>query len=142
MDEDIQEQQTISVGKPLVSKLNLHEPRLPRSSSASSCDLNSFNLPESSSFTEGSGAGLPNSETSSIGSASTTWSYYPQALRESDSTASATSSRKFNVPEETDSPELFDSDAPQPLSATKSLTYSQGDEINYKFSNALNFNSC
>uniref|UniRef100_A0A8C7P355 MALT paracaspase 2 n=1 Tax=Oncorhynchus mykiss TaxID=8022 RepID=A0A8C7P355_ONCMY len=54
LDEEVHERQTVTVGKPLVSKLNLHEPRLPRSYSASSSfDLHSFS--HSSSFPEESG---------------------------------------------------------------------------------------
>ncbi|CAK6955444.1 MALT paracaspase 2 [Scomber scombrus] len=52
MDEEVEERQTYRVGKPLVSKLNLHEPRLPRiSSTSSSLSLNS-SVAECSSFAE------------------------------------------------------------------------------------------
>uniref|UniRef100_A0A671VNH0 MALT paracaspase 2 n=1 Tax=Sparus aurata TaxID=8175 RepID=A0A671VNH0_SPAAU len=45
MDEEVQERQTVTVGKPLVSKLNLHEPRVPRAcSGSSSFSLDSFTL--------------------------------------------------------------------------------------------------
>lgn len=86
MDEEVQERQPVTVGKPLVSKLNLHEPRPPRACSASS----SFSLD------------------SSVGSASSTRPYYTQTAGESSSTDSLTSSRNANIPEETDSPELCD----------------------------------
>ncbi|KAJ8408271.1 hypothetical protein AAFF_G00256850 [Aldrovandia affinis] len=60
MDEEVQEKTTVTVGKPLVAKLNLHQPRLPRSFSASSSsDLHPFSLPESSSFSEGLESGDP-----------------------------------------------------------------------------------
>ncbi|XP_071389612.1 MALT paracaspase 2 [Centroberyx affinis] len=141
MDEDVQERQIVTVGKPLVSKLNLHEPRMPRSSSASSFDLHSVSLLESSSFAEAFGPDLPASETSSIGSASTTWSYYSQTAKESATAGSPQSSRRTNVPEETDSPE-FDCDAPQPLATSTSLPHSQVKDTDYKFSNMYNFHSC
>lgn len=142
LDEEIQERQIIKVGKPLVSKLNLQEPRLPRSCSASaSFNLQSFSLPESSSSAEGFGPGLPPSETSSMGSASTTWSYYSQSARESATLTSPTSTRRVNVPEETDSPESFDSDAPLPLITSKGLPHSQAEDITYKFSKMYNFHS-
>ncbi|XP_035503511.2 MALT paracaspase 2 [Scophthalmus maximus] len=85
MDEEVQERQPVTVGKPLVSKLNLHEPRPPRACSASSFSLDS-----------------------SVGSASSTRPYYTQTAGESSSTDSLTSSRNANIPEETDSPELCD----------------------------------
>ncbi|KAF3834808.1 hypothetical protein F7725_027366 [Dissostichus mawsoni] len=122
MDEEVQERQTVSVGKPLVSKLNLHEPRTPSTSSASSSfSLDSFNVPEVSFFT-------------SVGSASNDWCYQAQ-------TASTTpaSSRSANVPEETDCHELFD--APQPLVASKSLPDTQINDTNFKFSDMYKLNS-
>ncbi|GAA6221547.1 mucosa-associated lymphoid tissue lymphoma translocation protein 1-like [Lates japonicus] len=126
MDEEVQERQSVTVGKPLVSKLNLHEPRQPRTcSQSSSFSLDSFNVPECSSFAEGF---------TSVGSASNTWPYYAQTGRESP-----TSSRSANVPEETDSAELFE--APKPLVATKSLPHSQVNDTNYKFSDMYNFHS-
>ncbi|XP_029286277.1 MALT paracaspase 2 isoform X2 [Cottoperca gobio] len=127
MDEDVQERQPVTVGKPLVSKLNLYEPRPPRACSASSSSsLDSFNDPECSSF-------------ASVGSASNEWSYHAQTGRESSSIDSLTSSRRANIPEETDSPELFD--APQPLVASKSLPHGQVNDTNYKFSDMYNFHS-
>ncbi|KAL3047806.1 hypothetical protein OYC64_021887 [Pagothenia borchgrevinki] len=122
MDEEIQERQTVSVGKPLVSKLNLHEPRTPSTSSASSSfSLDSFDVPEVSFFT-------------SVGSASNDWSYQTQMA----STTPA-SSRSANVPEETDCHELFD--APQPLVASKSLPHTQINDTNFKFSDMYNLHS-
>ncbi|KAF7657980.1 hypothetical protein LDENG_00019770 [Lucifuga dentata] len=135
MDEEVQERQAVTVGKPLVSKLNLHEPRQPHScspSSSSSFILDSFSVPEVSSFADAFRSDLSASEKSSAGSASITQSYYTQ-------TDNPTSVRITNVPEET---ELFDSDAPQPLMTSKSLPQGQAKDTNYKFSNMYNFHSC
>lgn len=127
MDEEVQERQTVTVGKPLVSKLNLHEPRVPRAcSGSSSFSLDSFTVTEGSSF-------------ASAGSTSSAWSYYAQTARESSSPDSPTTSRSANIPEETDSPELFD--APKSLFASKSLPHSQVNDTNYKFSDMYNFHS-
>ncbi|KAG9350691.1 hypothetical protein JZ751_024580 [Albula glossodonta] len=138
MDEEVQEKQTVSVGKPLVAKLNLHEPRLPRSFSASSSsDLHTFSLPESSSFPEGLESSVPASETSSIGSASTCWSYYPHAGEVSGH------SKQVNVPEETFSPEFLEGDRPQPLSAeSKSLPHDCLEDLSFQFRTKQNFHSC
>lgn len=131
MDDEVQERQPVTVGKPLVSKLNLHEPRTPRSWSASSSfSLNSFNVPECSYFAE---------DVASVDSASNTWSYNAQIGREASTTDSSSSSREVNIPEEIDSPEL--SDAPKPLAASKSLPLSQVNDSNYKFSDMYNFQS-
>lgn len=127
MDEMVQERQSVTVGQPLVSKLNLHEPRLPPSASAS-LSLDSFNVPECSYFTE---------DIDSVSSTSNTWSY---ADREVSTTAFPSSTKGVNIPEETDSPELFD--APQPLVVSKSLSLSQVNDSNYKFSDMYNFHSC
>ncbi|KAM8745546.1 MALT paracaspase 2 isoform 1-T1 [Acanthopagrus schlegelii] len=127
MDEEVQERQTVTVGKPLVSKLNLHEPRVPHAcSGSSSFSLDSFTVTEGPSF-------------ASVGSTSSDWSYYAQTSRESSSTDSPTTSRSANIPEETDSPELFD--APKSLVASKSLPHSQVNDTNYKFSDMYNFHS-
>ncbi|XP_070688146.1 MALT paracaspase 2 [Pempheris klunzingeri] len=126
MDDVIQESQLVTVGKPLVSKLNLHEPRPPRACSPSaSFSLDSFDVPECSSVT-------------SVGSASNTWSYYAQTDPRSTPDC-RTSSINANVPEETDCPEVFD--APQSLVASKSLPHSQVTDSNYKFSDMYNFYS-
>ncbi|KAM4738870.1 MALT paracaspase 2 isoform 2-T2 [Anableps anableps] len=127
MDEEVQEQLPVMVGKPLVSKLNLHESRTSSSCSAFSCpSLDSFNSPESSSFT-------------SVDSASNTWPFCGQTGSAVSHANSLTSSRSANVPEETDSPGVLDSH--QPLTASKSLPHSQVNEINYKFSDMCNFHS-
>lgn len=126
MDEEVQERQPVTVGKPLVSKLNLHEPRMPRASCASSSlSLSSFNVPDCSYFAEGS--------------PSNTWSYNAQSGRGVSNTDFPSSSRGVNTPEETDGPELFD--APKPLVASKSLPLSQVNDSNYKFSEMCNFQS-
>ncbi|XP_035031880.1 MALT paracaspase 2 [Hippoglossus stenolepis] len=105
MDDEVQERQSVTVGKPLVSKLNLYEPRPPRAcSTSSSFSLDSFNIAEG---------------TTSVGTSSNTWPYYG---RESTSTDSLTSSRSANIPEETDSPELCND--PKPLVAGQSLSHS------------------
>ncbi|KAM9849210.1 MALT paracaspase 2 [Aulostomus maculatus] len=53
MDEEVQESKAVSVGKPLVSKLNLYEPRSPHTCLASSSlDLDTFDVPECSPFPE------------------------------------------------------------------------------------------
>ncbi|XP_049910313.1 MALT paracaspase 2 [Epinephelus moara] len=129
MDDEIQERKSVTVGKPLVSKLNLHEPRPPRACSASSSSsFDSFDVPECSYFA-GSFA--------SVGSASNnTWTYHVQTPSTTDS---PTASRSANIPEEIDSSELFD--APRALVASKSLPHSQLNEPNYKFSDMYNFHS-
>lgn len=136
MDDEIQETRLVSVGKPLVSKLNLHQPRLPRSFSASSsCDLHCFSLPESSSFPDGLDGHLPASETSSIGSASTCWSFY-QPGEFPDSPLPA----KVNLPEETVSPEFLDPDLPRPLSADiRSLPLDNMERLSLHFRGKQNF---
>ncbi|KAJ7993147.1 hypothetical protein DPEC_G00269410 [Dallia pectoralis] len=126
LDEEVQERQTVFVGKPLVSKLNLYEPRLSQSLSSSSFDGHSLN--HSSSFPEGFG-----SENSSIGSASTNWSYY--ALQPGESKGS------INLPVEDDSRILFDSNLPQPLTTSKSLPRGQVEDLTLRFSNMQNFHS-
>nr|XP_020462771.1 mucosa-associated lymphoid tissue lymphoma translocation protein 1-like [Monopterus albus]XP_020462772.1 mucosa-associated lymphoid tissue lymphoma translocation protein 1-like [Monopterus albus] len=125
MDDEVEERQPVTVGKPLVSKLNFYEPRTPQDFSFS---LNSFNVPECSSNAE---------SFTPVGSASNKWSCYSQTGRDSSTADSWTSSKTANIPEENDSPELFDS--PQPLVASKSLPHSQVNDTNYKFSDVYNF---
>ncbi|KAJ8374658.1 hypothetical protein SKAU_G00052380 [Synaphobranchus kaupii] len=138
MDEEVEEKQTVTVGKPLVAKLNLHEPRLPRSFSASSSsDLHTFSLPESSSFPEGLESSVLASETSSLGSASTCWSYFSQPGEVPGSV------KQVNVPEETFSPEFLESDRPQPLCAeSKSLPHDRLEDLSVQFRTKQNFHSC
>uniref|UniRef100_A0A3Q3X7D0 Caspase family p20 domain-containing protein n=1 Tax=Mola mola TaxID=94237 RepID=A0A3Q3X7D0_MOLML len=124
MDEEVQERQQVTVGKPLVSKLKLHEPRLPcTSSSLLSCD--SVNVAECSSLTEA---------LASASLSTNTWSHHTQA-----SIDPPTSSKSTNVPEETDSLELFT--APQPLVVSKSLPHSHVNDTKYKFRDIYNFHS-
>lgn len=130
MEEEVQERQQVTVGKPLVSKLNLHEPR-PPSSASSFFSCGSFNVAECSSFTEAF---------TSVGSATNTRPHYAQTGSEPFTTESPTSSKSINIPEETDSPELFD--APNTLVASKSLPHDHVNETNYKFCDMYNFNSC
>ncbi|XP_075209719.1 LOW QUALITY PROTEIN: mucosa-associated lymphoid tissue lymphoma translocation protein 1 [Chanos chanos] len=138
LDEEIQERRTVSVGKPLVSKLNLHEPRLPRSFSASSSsDLHTFSIPESSSFCDDLVGNFMACEVSSAGSASTSWSYYSQ----SGELSAPSSSRRENLPEENESPEYLAPDVSQPPVASKSLPHYSVDELDLKFSNMPNFHS-
>lgn len=126
LDEELLEEKRVTVGKPLVSKLNLHEPRL---SPASSTDLQMSSMMESSSFSESFRANLSDSNLSSIGSASTSWSYY-QGPRESP-----TCTGLKNEPEETISPEFLESEEPP---AIKSLPSASSEELPFKFSNLPN----
>ncbi|KAK5870222.1 hypothetical protein PBY51_024876 [Eleginops maclovinus] len=123
MDEEVQERQTVSVGKPLVSKLNLHEPRPTCASSCSSSfSPDSFNVPECSFF-------------NSVAESSE-WSYQAQTAATTDL---PTSTRSANVPEETVCHELFD--PPKPLVVSSSLPHSQLNDTNFKFSDIYNFQS-
>ncbi|XP_051549475.1 mucosa-associated lymphoid tissue lymphoma translocation protein 1 homolog isoform X1 [Myxocyprinus asiaticus] len=130
LDEELVEEQKVSIGKPLVSKLNLHEPRLPRAFSASSSlDLQMSSILESSSFSEDFKANLSGSDPSSIGSASTTWSYYQRPSE------SLLRSDLKNEPEESISPEFLESEEPP---AIKSLPSAASEELPFKFSNLPN----
>ncbi|XP_052446815.1 mucosa-associated lymphoid tissue lymphoma translocation protein 1 homolog isoform X2 [Carassius gibelio] len=132
LDEELLEEQRVSVGKPLVSKLNLHEPRLsqgPTNLSGSSCDLQMSSIMESPSFSESFRASLPDSSPSSIGSASTCWSYYQGSME------SPTLSSFKNEPEETICPEFFESEEPP---AIKSLPSASSQELQFQFSNLPN----
>uniref|UniRef100_A0A672IJH8 MALT paracaspase 2 n=2 Tax=Salarias fasciatus TaxID=181472 RepID=A0A672IJH8_SALFA len=129
MDDEVQENQLVTVGKPLVSKLNLHEPRpSPSSSGSSSVSLDSFDVPECSFFAR---------ESASLESA-----FYcaPTERASSSHSGSLASSRTANEPEETDCPDLFDT--PRPLVASKSLPHGQVNGTNHKFSDTDNFHSC
>uniref|UniRef100_A0A673NM60 Mucosa-associated lymphoid tissue lymphoma translocation protein 1 homolog n=1 Tax=Sinocyclocheilus rhinocerous TaxID=307959 RepID=A0A673NM60_9TELE len=126
LDEEVLEEQRVSVGKPLVSKLNLHEPRL---SHTSSSDRQISSIMESSSFSESFRANLPNLNPSSIGSASTSWSCYQGPME------SPTFSSLKNEPEETICPEFLE--AEEPL-AIKSLPSASSQELPFKFSNLPN----
>ncbi|XP_034035645.1 MALT paracaspase 2 isoform X2 [Thalassophryne amazonica] len=107
MEEEVQERHPVTVGKPLVSKLNLHEPRLPLS--ASLVSLDNFSVTKFSPPTFASGS-------------SSTQSCDAETGRKSATTDCPTISKSANMPEETDCPELYDCDMPQPLVASKSLS--------------------
>ncbi|KAM9385111.1 MALT paracaspase 2 isoform 2-T2 [Pholidichthys leucotaenia] len=128
MDEEIQECQPVTVGKPLVSKLNLHEPRPSCDSSA----FTSFSLDSShpgfSSFTD-------DFDTLTLSAGS----HYANTGSSSFNIDAPASSKSANIPEETDSPDI--SDGPRPLVATKSLPHSQLNVTDYKFSDMHNFHS-
>lgn len=123
MDEEVEERQQVTVGKPLVSKLCLHEPRLSPSVS-SDLSLGSLFITETSFSTE---------SLSSVASASNTESLYDQTHRESVTADSPTSSKRTNVPEETDSPEVYD--GTQPLATSKSLPLGSVTDTSHTFSN-------
>ncbi len=125
LDEELLEEQRISVGKPLVSKLNLHEPRLAHTSSS---DLQMSSIMESSSFSESFRANLPDLSPSSR-YASTSWSYYQGPME------SSTFSSLKNEPEETICPEFLESEEPL---AIKSLPSASFRELPFKFSNLPN----
>ncbi|TRZ01192.1 hypothetical protein DNTS_035507 [Danionella cerebrum] len=99
LDEEFLEEQRVTVGKPLVSKLNLHEPRISQSSS----DPHMSSVFDSASFSESLRASLPDLNFFSIGSSSTSCSFY-QGQKES----LACSDLK-NEPEETTSTEFLQS---------------------------------
>ncbi|KAL2089816.1 hypothetical protein ACEWY4_014504 [Coilia grayii] len=130
LEEELQERQTVSIGKPLVSKLNLHEPRVPHCSSSSSFEFNSSSLTESSMMAEG--LGEPSGMSSSSTSATTCWTYYSNP----GETSEVPPSTKVNLPEEN-----LDTDECQPLSAGKSLPCTRVDDISYRFSNMPDFHS-
>ncbi|XP_060889517.1 MALT paracaspase 2 isoform X2 [Labrus mixtus] len=129
MDEEVQERQTVTVGKPLVSKLNLHEPRPPHASYPSSSSSDSFNFPDCSSLTEAF---------ASV-SSSNAWSYDELTATQSNAIGSSPSPRSANVPEEIDSSDFVD--GPKPLVASKSLPISQVNETNYKYGDMNDFHS-
>uniref|UniRef100_A0A8C1HKH3 MALT paracaspase 2 n=2 Tax=Cyprinus carpio TaxID=7962 RepID=A0A8C1HKH3_CYPCA len=126
LDEELLEEQRVSVGKPLVSKLNLHEPR---PSHTSSSELQMSSIMESSSFSESFRANLSDLSPSSIGSASTSWSYYQGSME------SPTFSSLKNEPEETICPEFLESEEPPSI---KSLPSTSSQELPFKFSNLPN----
>ncbi|XP_066504232.1 MALT paracaspase 2 [Hoplias malabaricus] len=125
LDEEVLERQTVTVGKPLVSKLNLHEPRPYHSSPSSFSALHT--IPDSSSFFEDLRASLPSIETSLTESAESYCYPHAEILR--------SPSQKTNEPEETLSPEFLTSDEPP---ASKSLTHA-GTENPFKFTNFHSF---
>lgn len=124
MDEEVQERQQVTVGKPLVSKLSLHEPRSSSRSVSSDFSLDTLSIAQSCSSAE---------ILSSVGSGSNTRLHYAQMDREPFTIDSQTSSKSANMPQETDSPEVYD--GPEPLVACKSLPHSQATDTNHKCSN-------
>ncbi|KAL7855235.1 hypothetical protein SRHO_G00174250 [Serrasalmus rhombeus] len=125
LDEEVLERQTVTVGKPLVSKLNLHEQRPLHASPSSSSDLHT--LPDSSSFAEDLRASLPSLEASLTESAESY--YYPHAV------SPGSASQRINEPEETTSLEFLTSEE---LPASKSLTHA-GTEKPFKFTSFHSF---
>lgn len=126
LDEELLEEKKVTVGKPLVSKLNLHEPRLFLSSSSGQ-QMSSFL--DSSSFSESFRVNLPDSKLSSIGSASTSLPNYRVPME------SFACSGLKNEPEETLSPEFLEYEEPP---AIKSLPSASSEELPFKFSNFQN----
>lgn len=127
LDEEVQERRTIIVGKPLVSKLNLHEPQQLHTSSASfSSDIRSANLPQYSSFTQDLQESFPSLDASTSFSESTEPYLY---------THTASNQKRINEPEENTSPEFLMSEEPR---ESKSFTYSSADKP-FKFSNFHSF---
>lgn len=129
LDEELLEEKRVSVGKPLVSKLNLYEPRPPCSASSSS-ELQTPSMLESLSFSESLSANLADENFSSIGSESTSWSYYQRTME------SPTISGLKNEPEESISPEFLECESPS--RDTKSLSSAASKEPPFKFSNLHN----
>lgn len=125
MNEEVQERQTVTVGKPLVSKLNLHEPR-PSCSASSFVCLDSLEFARCSSTTE---------DLISAGSNACPHSAETDKKHQSDADFPYSS----NTPVETEAPEIVD--APQSLVAGKSLPHNQINDTKYKFSDIYGFHS-
>ncbi|XP_011613098.1 MALT paracaspase 2 isoform X1 [Takifugu rubripes] len=128
MNEEVQERQTVTVGKPLVSKLNLHEPRPSFSASSFIC-RDSLEFARCSSITEdlisaGSNACPHSAETDKKHQTDADFPY---------------SSIGSNTPVETEASEIVD--APQPLVTGKSLPHNQINDTNYNFSDIYGFHS-
>lgn len=130
LDEEVQEQRSVIVGKPLVSKLNLHEPQQLHTSSASfSANIQSVNMPQYSSFTQDLQASLPSLDASTSFSESTEPYFYTHTG------SSASNQKRINEPEENTSPEFLMPEEPR---ESKSFTYSRADKT-FKFSNFHSF---
>ncbi|XP_024134292.1 MALT paracaspase 2 isoform X2 [Oryzias melastigma] len=127
MDEEIQERLPVLVGKPLVSKLNLHQ-RPPTRSFFTDISLDSLGFSECSSFAFADGL-APSSSTSNA-------SLFQEMTSGVDSPALL---RSDNLPEETDCPEFLLSS--ERLVSSKSLPHSQVNETNFRFSDMCNFHS-
>lgn len=129
LDEEVQEQRTVTVGKPLVSKLNLHEPqRSPTSLASFSSDLQSVNMPTYSSFAQDLQTSLPSLDVSYTESADSC--FYPHA-----EFSSASDLKRRNEPEENISPEFLPSEEAR---ESKSFTHTSADKP-LKFSNFHSF---
>lgn len=131
LDEEVQDLQTVTVGKPLVSKLNLHEPQQLHTSSASfSSDLQSASMPPYSSFGQDLQASLPSLDATASFSESTESSFNTHAVF-----SSASAPKRTNEPEENINPEFLMSEEPR---ASKSFTHTSADKP-FKFSNFHSF---
>lgn len=128
MNEEVQERQTVTVGKPLVSKLNLHEPR-------PSCSASSFFCQDPFNFVQWS----PSTE-DLIFAGSNPCPHCVETDRKSQTDAGLPCSFiGSNMPVENEAPETVD--APQPLVAGKSLPHNYINDTKYKFSDMYNFHS-
>lgn len=128
MNEEVQERQTVTIGKPLVSKLNLHEPR-PSCSASSFFSQDSFDFVQCSSSTEDLvfAGSNPRPHCMDTDRNHQTDSGLPHSLIGS------------NMPVETEAPET--ADAPHPLVAGESLPHNYTNDINCNFSDMCNFHS-
>ncbi|KAM9461088.1 MALT paracaspase 2 [Clarias gariepinus] len=124
LDEEMQERRPIAVGKPLVSKLNLHEPQ--RSCTSYSSDLQSASMPPYSPFAQDLQASLPSLDASTSFTESTESFFYTHA-----GVSSASELKRINEPEENMSPEFLMSEE---HIGSKSFTYTSPDK-SFKFSN-------
>ncbi|KAF7703087.1 MALT paracaspase 2 isoform X1 [Silurus meridionalis] len=120
LDEAVHEQRNVTVGKPLVSKLNLHEPhRLHTSTASFSSDLQSTSMPLYSSFAQDLQASLPSFTSASFAESTDACFYTHPGI------SSASDLRRINEPEENISPEFLMSVEPR---ASKSLTHAAVDK--------------
>lgn len=128
MNEEVQERQTVTVGKPLVSKLNLHEPRPSCSASSFFCQ-DSFDFARCSSSTEDLifAGSNPHPQRVETDRKHQTAACLPYSFIDS------------NMPVEAEAPET--ADAPQPLVGGKSLPHNYINDTKYKFSDMYNFHS-
>ncbi|KAK1806061.1 hypothetical protein P4O66_013105 [Electrophorus voltai] len=127
LDEEVQERQTVTVGKPLVSKLNLHERLLLHtpSSPSASAEFHMHSMPES--FAEEMMAELPSLESSMTEST--------ESYDNTQGVFSSSSGAKRNEPEENISPEFLM--LKEPI-VSKSLSHADADKP-FKFSNFHSF---
>lgn len=129
LDEDVHERRLVTVGKPLVSKLNLHEPqRLPISSAPISSDLLSSSMPQYPSFSQDLQASLPSLNASASFTESNESYFNAPAGFSSDP-------KRINEPEESISPEFLMSEEPR---KSKSFTHPRANKP-FTFSNFHSF---